>query len=237
MSVIVLACDAGGGGGGGAKGAASAALFGELSKGNVGAAGFGLKKVDKSQMTHKNKELRAGGVVKADTAAKKPVRRGVPSGTAKCALEGNKWVVEFQDGNKNIVLDKVELKHTVYVYGCFDSVIQIKGKVNQISIDSCKKTAVVCEAVVAGVDIVNASSGQLQILGKCPNVNIEKSSGFLMYLSKECLDVEIVSSKVDSVNVAIPKDDGEFVESALPEQFKSKLNDKRELVTEQVRHE
>ena len=43
------------------KGNLSQSLFGVLNKGNVTA---GLRKVDKSEMTHKNPELRAGSIVK-----------------------------------------------------------------------------------------------------------------------------------------------------------------------------
>ncbi|KAJ2992235.1 F-actin-capping protein subunit alpha [Globomyces sp. JEL0801] len=67
-----------------------AALLGELSKGTSG-----LRKVDKSEMTHKNPELRATSVVPAKEAPAAPTRVAGPAskGPPKLALEGNKWVV------------------------------------------------------------------------------------------------------------------------------------------------
>jgi adenylyl cyclase-associated protein len=66
----------------------NAVLLGELSKG-----ASGLKKVEKSQMTHKNPELRATSVVKAgDIPASKTIKQ-TTRGPAKCVLEGNKWAV------------------------------------------------------------------------------------------------------------------------------------------------
>ena len=37
-------------------------------------------------------------------------------------------MVEYQIGNKNIVLDQCEPKQSVYIFGCRDSVIQVKGR-------------------------------------------------------------------------------------------------------------
>ncbi len=41
---------------------------------------------------------------------------------------------ENQVGNKNIVIEDPEVRQTVYIYKCQDSVVQIKGKVNAITI-------------------------------------------------------------------------------------------------------
>jgi len=72
-------------------------LFAALNKGSDITSG--LKKVDKSQMTHKNPELRAGGVVQAKDEKEKVEKTTggkVEDKPPKFALEGNKWVVEFQ---------------------------------------------------------------------------------------------------------------------------------------------
>jgi adenylyl cyclase-associated protein len=50
-----------------------------------------------------------------------------------------------------------------------------------------------------------------QVLGKVPTITVDKSDGCQMYLSKDSLDVEIISSKSSEMNVMIPKANGEFV--------------------------
>lgn len=72
------------------------AVFAELNKGSE--ITKGLRKVDKSEMTHKNPELRASSAVPASPPSKKPVRPSKPAALAgkkpsKMALEGTKWVV------------------------------------------------------------------------------------------------------------------------------------------------
>lgn len=44
-----------------------------------------------------------------------------------------------------------------------------------------------------------------------PTITIDKTDGCQMYLSKDSMDVEIVSSKSSEMNVLIPKANGEYV--------------------------
>lgn len=198
-------------------------LFAALNKG--GDITSGLKKVDKSQMTHKNPELRATSVVPAAAA---PKEKETPKDSAadkppKFALEGNKWAVEYQKNNPSIAIDAPEPKHSIYIYKCQGSTVVIKGKVNQITLDSCKKVAVVCDNVISGIDIVNSNSCQIQVLGKAPTVSIDKTDGFQLYLSKDGLETEILTSKSSEMNILIPgaKVDDDMVETPIPEQFKT----------------
>ena len=198
-------------------------LFAALNKG--GDIPSGLKKVEKSQMTHKNPELRATSMVPAAAA---PKEREAPKDAAsdkpaKFALEGNKWAIEYQKNNPSIAIDTAEAKHSIYIYKCTGSTIVVKGKVNQITLDSCKKVAVVCDSVISGVDIVNSNSCQIQVLGKAPTVSIDKTDGFQLYLSKDGLETEILTSKSSEMNILIPgkKEDDDMVETPIPEQFKT----------------
>jgi len=213
-------------------------LFAALNKGSDITSG--LKKVDKSQMTHKNPELRAGGVVQAKDEKEKVEKTTggkVEDKPPKFALEGNKWVVEFQKNNNNLVIDNAENKHTVYIYKCTGSTVTVKGKVNQITIDGCKKTGVVCDNVISGVDLVNSQSVQVQITGKAPTVSIDKTDGAQIYLSKDGLATEVLSSKSSEMNVLIPgaKVDDDMIEIPIPEQFKTIYVDGK-FKTELVEH-
>jgi hypothetical protein len=74
-------------------------LLSELNKG--GAITAGLKKVDKSQMTHKNPELRAGSKVPAveSKAVSAAPKYGAKTETMKppvLELQGKKWDCSYQ---------------------------------------------------------------------------------------------------------------------------------------------
>jgi len=110
--------------------------------------------------------------------------------------------------------------------------VQIKGKVNSISIDSCKKTSVVFDSLLAQVEVINSKSIEVQTLGTMPTVSIQKTDGCQVYLSDQSLNAEIVSSKSSEMNILVPKADGEMAEYPVPEQFKTTLSkDKKKLET------
>jgi len=166
---------------------------------------------------------------------KKPAA-GAKKGTPKFELQGNKWIVEWQDG-ATIEIKDVEMKQTVFIYKCEKTTVRVFGKVNTISVDSCKRVGVVFEDVLSLCELVNSSSIEIQVLGKIPSVAIDKCSCTQVILSAAALDVEIVSSKSDQMNVLIPDPTGgpDPVEIAVPEQFKTTIS-KGKLTTTAVEH-
>lgn len=204
------------------------ALFAALSKGE--AVTSGLKKVSDDMKTYKNPALRQGPAPFKVTTPK-PVAAPKPGAKSKegnkpplTELQNKKWVIEYHDGNKNIILDRVELKHAVYIYKCTNSVVHVKSKVNSIILDQCKKTGIVFEGVVSSLEFVNCQSMQGQVTGKVPTISIDKTDGCMIYLSKDSLDTVIVTAKSSEMNVLVPVGDGDFREFALPEQFRTTWN-------------
>merc|ERR1712000_618658 len=189
------------------KGPDMNALFSAINKGT--GISSGLKKVT-SDMKTKNRDPNDRSAVvkaapkKATTTRGKPAKRGSP----KFALEGNKWVCEFQDDQKTLAIEETEPRQTVYLY----------------KNDNC----------IAVVELVNCNGVEIQCQGKVPSFAIDKCSSIQVILSKECLDTEIVTSKSDQVNVLIPDGD-DLTELAVPEQYKTTIVDNK-LVTNCVEH-
>lgn len=216
-------------------------LFADINKGNVTS---GLKHVDKSQMTHKNPGLRAGSTVPTD-GPKKPAA-GAASKTAapakvmppKLELQGNKWVVEYFKNDQSIVISDTEPRQVIYIYKCEGSVIQIKGKINAITVDSCKKTGVVFEEAIATCEVVNCTSLQVQVTNTVPSLAIDNTAGCQVFLNAEKLsNTEIVSSKSCEMNVAYTDlKTQELVEMPLPEQYKTTLTSEGKASTVAVEH-
>ncbi|OWZ49820.1 adenylyl cyclase-associated protein [Cryptococcus neoformans c45] len=218
----------------------AAALLADLNRG--GAVTSGLRKVDSSQMTHKNPSLRSAGTV-SDNAKKGPPLKPKPGAKpakkpAKIELEdGNKWIIENQEDNRSIKIDNTELHHTVHIFGCVNSVVQISGKINAVTMAGCKKTSVVLDSAVSSFSITSSPSFEVQIIGSIPTIQIDTTDSGQVYLSKDCMEVvEIVTSKSSSINISVPTgEDGDFVERPVPEQMKSRIIDGK-LVTEIVEH-
>lgn len=219
---------AGDGGGGG--------LFAALNKG--GNVTSGLKKVDRSQMTHKNPELRASSVVSAGAVAPKkaPAKKfGGPVVKKDPVLElnGKKWQVEYQMDNPSLEIE-ANIKQTVYVYKCERSTLVVKGKTNAITVDGCKKFAIVFDSCMATFDMVNCASIQVQVINSVPTISIDKTDGAMVYLSATSLETQIVSAKSSEMNVLVPgPEGGDMIETPLPEQYKSTFENGK-WITEQT---
>ncbi|KIJ68943.1 hypothetical protein HYDPIDRAFT_79601 [Hydnomerulius pinastri MD-312] len=227
-----------------------AAVFADLNRGAD--VTKGLRKVDKSEMTHKNPALRAGSVVPATTsptsspstvAGKKPVKPTKPQALmgkkpAKFALEGSKWIIEYQEDQPALEVNNAELNQTVNLFGCKNTTVIIKSKVNAVSLINCTKTSVLVESVISSVSVTKSPSFAIQITGAAPTIQVDSTDSGQIYLSKACLDVEITTAKCSAINVSLPvegEEDGVFQEQAMPEMLKTMVKDGK-LVTTVVEH-
>lgn len=69
---------------------------------------------------------------------------------------------EYHKG-ENIVIENVEMNNVVYIFRCQDSTLTIKGKINSIVMDSCRKSSVVFDSLVSSIEFVNCQSVQMQV--------------------------------------------------------------------------
>lgn len=164
--------------------------------------------------THKNAALRQG-----PAPFKTPAGAGATCVRSAAPVDkppvfnrdGKKWMIEYQKGNHNLLVEGAEMNNVVYLFKCTDSTVTVKGKINSITLDSCKKTSVVFDSLVSAVEFINCQSVQMQVLSKVPTISIDKTDGCQMYLSNDSLNVEIVSSKSSEMNVQVPKPNGDYV--------------------------
>lgn len=220
-----------------------AAVFADLNRGAD--VTKGLRKVDKSEMTHKNPALRAGSVVPASSGvgAKKPVKPTKPQALmgkkpTKFALEGNKWIIEYQENESALEVANAEITQVINLFACKNTTVIIKGKVNAVTLVNCTKTSVLVESVVSSVSITKSPSFALQITGVAPTIQIDSTDSGQIYLSKQCFGVEITTAKCSAINVSLPvegEEDGVFEEQAMPEMLKTVVQNGK-LVTTIVEH-
>uniref|UniRef100_A0A8D0BR06 Adenylyl cyclase-associated protein n=1 Tax=Salvator merianae TaxID=96440 RepID=A0A8D0BR06_SALMN len=213
--------------------ATRSALFAQLNQGE--AITKGLRHVSDDQKTHKNPSLRAQGApirspTKSHTPSPTTPKTSQQSHSPVLELEGKKWRIEHQEDKNNLVITDTELKQVAYIFKCNKSTLQIKGKINSIIVDNCRKFALVFDNVVGIVEVINSRDIQIQVLGKVPTISVNKTEGCHIYLSEESLDCEIVSAKSSEMNILIPQD-GDYKEFPVPEQFKTSW-DGSKLVTD-----
>lgn len=203
------------------------AIFNQLNRGE--AVTSGLRKVDKSEMTHKNPALRTQSVVPAGSAqaprstAAVSTPKAATSKPPKKELDGNKWIVEnFENQQAPIEID-AERQHSILITRCKSAVIKVNGKANAISIDNCSRLDVLVDSLVSSVDVVNTMNFRLQVQGTLPAIQLDKVDGATLYLSPASMETEIYTSKCSSINITPPprSEAEDSVEMPIPEQIRS----------------
>ncbi|KAF2174619.1 hypothetical protein K469DRAFT_705815 [Zopfia rhizophila CBS 207.26] len=222
------------------------AVFNDLNRGSAVTAG--LKKVDPSQMTHKNPSLRANAPVsnRSDSTGSLRSKSPAPPGKKpkpesmrtkkppKKELDGNKWIIDNFDNPGDIIEIEAEIQHSILISRCKNTTIRINGKANAISLDNSSRASLIIDSLVSSVDVIKCPNFALQVLGTLPTVLLDQVDGATIYLSKESLNTEIFTSKCTSTNINLPTDD-DYVENPVPEQIRSYIKD-GQLVSEIVDH-
>lgn len=197
------------------------AVFAELNQGeNITKS---LKKVEKSQQTHKNPELRASG--KVSDKAVPPPKPKKPS-TLKTKkpprkeLIGNKWFIENYEDEAEPLVIETKIDESVFIGKCVNTLVQIKGKVNAVTVNETEKCSLVLDSSISGVDIIKCLRFGIQVENTLPQITIDASDSGSIYLSKNSLQAQIFTSSSTGININTPTGpDGDFVEVPLPEQM------------------
>jgi adenylyl cyclase-associated protein len=222
------------------------AVFSDLNKGE--SVTQGLRKVDKSEMTHKNPSLRAGATVidgnsasraKSPAPGKKPKPESMRvKKPAKKELEGNKWTIENYDKEAQPVEIEVSLAHSVLISRCNNTTIILKGKANQVTVENSNRLSLVVDSLVSTVDVVKAPNFALQVMGFIPTVMLDQVDGGQIYLSKDSIATQIFTSKSAGINLnIISGPDEDYKEIPLPSQICSYYDQaKGDLINEIVAH-
>lgn len=227
------------------------AVFDQLSRGD--SVTSGLRKVDKSEMNHKNPTLRASSIApsapsrsssqtslrgKSPIPGKKPKPESMRTKKPpRKELEGNKWLIENYDNPSQMLEINAAINQSILISRCTKTAIQVNGKANAISMDNCLQCSLVIDSLVSAVDVIKSPKFEMQVLGMLPTILLDQVDGAAIYLSSNSLNTEILTSKCTGVNVNVPgrSEEDDYVEQALPEQLRSILRGGK-MVTEIVEH-
>jgi adenylyl cyclase-associated protein len=226
------------------------AVFSQLNRGED--VTKGLKKVDKSQMNHKNPSLRAQDSndsisrsrsrgpetkpkpvsMRQNSMASTPVKK-----EGKKELDGNKWMIENFDSPSAPIEVEVTQTQSILISGCKNTTIILKGKANAVSIDNCARTQLLIETLISSVDVIKSPNFAIQVTGSLPTILMDQVDGASIYLGKESLHTEVFTSKCSSVNIVLPPmgDEDDSRECPLPEQLRTFVKNGK-LVSEIVEH-
>ncbi|KAK6852545.1 Adenylyl cyclase-associated protein [Apiospora arundinis] len=229
-----------------ASGASLGAVFSEINKGSD--VTKGLRKVDRSEMTHKNPSLRAASVVpdreasgrgKSPAPGKKPKPESMRiKKPPKKELDGNKWLIENYERHSEPIEIEASINHSVLISKCSHTTVIIKGKANAVTVENTQRLSIVVDSLVSTVDVVKSSNFALQVMGVIPTVMMDQMDGATIYLSRESTATRVFSSKSAGINLNIlDNDEDDYKEIPLPSQMCHYFDEKKgQLVNEIVEH-
>lgn len=197
------------------------AVFAEINQGQDIAKG--LKKVDRSLQTHKNPELRGSSSIPDRAPPPRPKKPNTlkTKKPPRKELVGNKWFIENYENESEPIVLEANIDESVFVGNCSNLLIQVKGKINAVSLNACDSTSIVVDSTISGIELIKCVKFGVQVENTLPQITLDKCDGGNIYMSKESLQAELYTSCSTAVNVNYPVgDDGDFVEYPLPEQFK-----------------
>ncbi|KAE8148929.1 adenylate cyclase associated N terminal-domain-containing protein [Aspergillus avenaceus] len=226
------------------------AVFAQLNQGE--GITSGLRKVDKSEMTHKNPSLRAGSTVserpdsqgsisrsKSPAPSKKPKPESMRSRKPpRMELESNKWFIENFDNPGEIIEVPALQNQSILISRCTKTIVKVSSKANAIAIDNCKELSLIVDSLVSSLDVIKSPKFALQIDGVVPTLLLDQVDGATVYLGSQSLGTEVFSSKSTAINVMLPPKPGtddDTKECPVPEQIKTYVKD-GVLVNEIVEH-
>ncbi|ELQ40478.1 adenylyl cyclase-associated protein [Pyricularia oryzae Y34] len=223
------------------------AVFSELNKGE--AVTKGLRKVDKSEMTHKNPSLRAGSTVperegsvssrgKSPAPGKKPKPESMRvKKPPKKELDGNKWYIENFEQQPEPIEIEANMSHSILISKCSGTTIRIHGKANAVTIENTSRVSLIIDSLVSTVDVVKSQNFGLQVMGTLPTVLMDQIDSAQVFFSRESASTRIFTSKSSNINVNVIGADDDYKELPLPSQMCHYYDEaKGELVNEIVEH-
>lgn len=197
---------------------ARAALLRDLNQGTD--ITKNLRKVDKNDRSLMTPMSDRSSRSRSPDPRSTPALNRVP----KFEFEGRKWILEYHNGStqEQFTVQATEMNQSVNIYRCERIMVIVQGKINSITVDSCKKLSLVFDDIVSLVEFINCQSIQAQPMAKVPTITIDKTDGIQLFLRKNSLDVELVSAKSAEINVCIiDETTGDYKEHAIPEQLKT----------------
>lgn len=221
------------------------AVFDQLNQGEKITSS--LRKVDKSEMTHKNPSLRAGSTAPGSSAVRgkspAPNKKPKPEGMRakkppRKDLEGNKWYIENFEAPEEIVEINAAQNHSILISRCNKTIVKVNGKANAIAIDNCNGLSIIVDSLVSSLDVIKAPKFAVQVDGTVPTILLDQVDGATVFLGLASLATEVFTSKCSAVNIMLPPKEGtddDTKECPLPEQLKSYVKD-GVLVSEIVEH-
>ena len=138
----------------------------------------------------------------------------------------NQWFYENYDGESEPIKINTDIKEGVFISNCSKTIFIVESKTKSIALSNCKEVGLVCNDVIARINVMNCNKTQVQTTGTVPIVQLDKSDRITLYVSEACLKsdppISFLSSGCTGTNILSPRgEDEDMLESPVPESIRS----------------
>jgi adenylyl cyclase-associated protein len=165
----------------------------------------------------------------------------VPPKTAAVRRMGDLQVqVEyFTEGEPSFEEAKLKNEDIVNIFACKNTNITIPTKVKAVSILNTERCVISPNDIIGTLELNGVKKSKIYLEGAVKTITCDKCDGLEIYLNKESLDLQLITSLSTGINLEYPdpNDEGGFIEHAVPEQIKVQFNDERKLQHQVYVHE
>lgn len=190
------------------------ALMNEINQG-VGITRM-LRPVRRDPATQSQQSSASTAAVSSQSSQQRAERTYPP----KFFLEGRKWRVEHQKDNPLLTIDNDDMSQSLAMFKCQNTGLEVRNKMNGVTIDNCKKCTVVLNDIISSVELIRCDGVKLQCTGHVPLISLDNCDSIQIFLTDRSIDAEFISSKSTSLNICLLAPDGDYTELAVPEQIK-----------------
>jgi len=183
-----------------------------------------LRPVRRGMMGDGDSHAQPAAAVISGVVGKPQLERTFPP---KFILEGRKWRVEHMKDNFTLSIESEDMSQSVAMFKCQNVGLEIKNKVNGVSIDNCKRSTIVLNDIISSVELIRCENLKIQCSGHVPLISLDNCDSIQVFLTEKSIDAEVISSKSTSLNVCLLAPDGDYTEIAVPEQIKTVVVDRK----------
>lgn len=136
------------------------------------------------------------------------------------------YFFENIEGEQRELNDKLENKSIIQISNCSDSSFKIPKKINAIKLTNCENIKIYCESLITMFEITNSIDIYIDVTGVVNAFSVDSSKHIVFYITKLSSQAQFITSKSTDVfiNLRDEKDNQNYKEFALPEQFVFNLN-------------
>ena len=164
--------------------------------------------------------------------------KAAPAKTPAIRRIGEKQIqVEYFDGQVP-EFPPLNIEDIVNIFQCKNCDITIPSKVKAISLLNCERCVISPKDVIGVLEMNGVKKTKFYLEGTIKTITVDKSDSIEIYVNEASKNLQLISALSTGINLEYPdpKEEGNYIEHAVPEQIIVHFNEQRQLQSEVYVH-